>query len=238
MADFNDIVKKETDMLTMYVKCDTFVLDNHFKQSLQKNIESVDDSKPKQGWYGMFDEKQADIFVYSSVQKPSKSVKIIESPFELVLKINDANIDYIRNDGTFVKQHMKTIQDEIDSIFVHDAKIASKIMDHRSYIDTPERYMLAPLLLSKELRARYQAIPLLIYEGGLSQRRSSLVKKIEVLIGNMRYYPEYDIYRKYADDHVMLRMLSSLNEDYLLTRYSYDIDDYMSVWGIPPSAGM
>ena len=62
------------------------------------------------------------------------------------------------------KRYVNIIQNEIDKVFANDAKKAAMIIDHKSYEETPERYMLRPLLYHESLQSRYNAYPLLSYE--------------------------------------------------------------------------
>ena len=66
--------------------------------------------------------------------------------------------NYVLDDNTVFS---KMLQKEIDGVFSSDAKKAALIIDQRGYEETPERYMLGPLVIHDELCERYGVTPML-----------------------------------------------------------------------------
>ena len=120
----------------------------------------------------------------------------ITNPFELHISFKDQAVNW--SDGLKSNDRLKylnLIQAEVDKIFAVVAERAAMIIDQQSYDDTPERYMLVPLLMNDMLCERYGVTPILKY----GSNNSIYIKDCDIgpmngLLDKFNIFPSVDFF--------------------------------------------
>ena len=186
---FNEIIVRETPNMRIHI-----YLDNP-DNCLYQNLRIREKNDIPATLYG-YDYDPSMGFIDVGYYEGSVSGCYIESPFNLVISLKTPLEKW--NDPKYNGSHefMDIIQNEIDKVFKLDARKAALIIDQKSYDDTPERYMLVPLMNSEPLRKRYDTTPLLKYGNG-HQYLS------DIPTFNRKYGPSRDLLFMLADHQNM-----------------------------------
>lgn len=153
MATFKNLIRRDTPMIKMYITatCDTMMHGASYTVHKKAYMNTNFEGRP----YGI---KEGDISIGEYDDK-----KVIISPFEITIRLKEEANHWKEPLSRHDPEYIQLLQDEIDKVFRSDARKAAMIIDQKSYDETQERYMFAPIMISDEFRSRYCVKPLLMF---------------------------------------------------------------------------
>lgn len=153
--DASDIIVRETDSMTVHIEPLSYMSETLARGLVINATDSMIFFKSN-----LPSTLKHDIYIHENNYIASNYM--ITVPFNCSIKLKTDLDDWLGGSTTVTRKMIRYIQRELDKLFKIEASSASKITDYKSYINSPESYMLIPLLLHGTYRKRYGHTPMML----------------------------------------------------------------------------